>query len=97
MRRVKLSRAADADLVSILDYGAEQFGWGSAADYVSSFEASFAMLCDHPEIGAIHPDIHPPIRSAAHRSHRIFYDVEESTIVIQRILHKAMDVRRWMA
>jgi len=37
---VELSKAADADLVRILDYGAETFGEEAAAAYVAGFETS---------------------------------------------------------
>lgn len=94
--RVELSHAADADLVAILEYGAEMFGWDRAEAYVESFAASFTMLADHPEIGAVHPDIRPPVRSLPHGSHRIFYDIADEFIVVQRILHKSMDAQRWL-
>jgi toxin ParE1/3/4 len=94
--RLELSRAADADLVGILDFGTERFGWDGAEAYVASFDRSFALMLDHPLIGAVYPDILPPIRSLAHGSHRIFYDVTESMILVQRILHKSVDVQRWL-
>lgn len=91
-----LSRAADTDLVSILEYGADQFGWDSAQRYVAGFDDSFRLLCRHPRIGAVYPGISPEIRSLAHGSHRIFYDVGDNVILVQRILHKSVDVQRWL-
>jgi toxin ParE1/3/4 len=94
MIRVELSRAADADLAEILGYGAEAFGEKAAETYVAGFEATFALIAAHPFAGAIHDEVRPPIRSLPHGSHRIFYDVLEDRAVVQRILHKAMDVQR---
>lgn len=94
MTRVELSRDADADLVGILEYGAEHFGWDRAEAYAEGFDDSFALLSAYPLIGALHDDIRPPIRSLHHRSHRIFYDIEGETIVVQRILHDSMDAKR---
>jgi toxin ParE1/3/4 len=94
--QLRLSRAADADLVNILNHGTQQFGWDAAVDYVASFDRSFALLSDHPLIGARYPDVAPPVRSLAHGSHRIFYDVAGDMIVVQRVLHKSVDVQRWL-
>jgi len=51
-------------------------------------------MVTHPFAGAIHDEVHPPIRSLPHGSHRIFYDLMEGRAVVQRILHKAMDRQR---
>lgn len=96
MARLELSAAADADLADILAYSIETFGRDTAETYLRSFEESFALLREHPRAGAIHPTIEPPIRSLSHRSHRIFYDVEGDVVVVVRVLHKAMDVERWL-
>lgn len=94
MISVELSNAADADLVRILDYGVEAFGEVAAEAYVAGFEATFALIAEHPFAGAVHDEVRPPIRSLPHGSHRVFYDLTEGCAVVQRILHKAMDVQR---
>ncbi|WP_404712947.1 type II toxin-antitoxin system RelE/ParE family toxin [Sphingomonas sp. MMS24-J13] len=94
MIRLALSRAAEADLTDILAYGGETFGWDAAEDYVASFDHAFVLLRDHPRAGAVHAEIRPPIRSLPHRRHRIFYDVLDDGITVQRILHMSMDVAR---
>ena len=66
--------------------------WNQAEAYVASFDESFALLFEHPRIGAVHPDVRPPIHSWRHGSHRIFYDIEDDMIIVRRILHKSMDV-----
>jgi toxin ParE1/3/4 len=94
--RLELSREADAELVSMLEYGSAQFGWDAAEAYVARFDQAFALLCEHPEIGAVHNQVRPPIRSWSHHSHRIFYDIEGAVIVVRRILHHSQDVVRWL-
>lgn len=94
--KVELSQEADCDLVSILIYGADTFGWDSAQAYVEGFDRSLALLARHPEIGVLHEEFRPPIRSLPHGSHRLFYDVEPERIIIRRVLHKSVDVRRWI-
>jgi toxin ParE1/3/4 len=94
--RLELSREADADVVGILEYGAVHYGWDRAEAYAASFDESFAVLLEHPRIGALYPDVRPPIHSWPHGSHRIYYDIEGDTIVVRRILHKSVDVARWL-
>jgi toxin ParE1/3/4 len=94
--RLELSRAADADVDSILDYGAANFGWDEAEAYAQSFHESFALLSEYPEMGAVYPGIRPPVRSWGHGSHRIFYAIYDDTIIIRRILHQSVDVKRWL-
>jgi toxin ParE1/3/4 len=91
---VELSEAADADLVEILEYGTERFGEAQAETYVASFDDTFDLISRHPLAGAVHDAVRPPIRSLPHGSHRIFYDIFEDRVVVQRVLHKAVDVKR---
>ena len=88
--------AAEADLATILDYSIERFGIQTAETYLRSFEQAFDLLRRHPHAGAVHAEVHPPIRVLLHRSHRIFYDVEEDIVWIVRVLHHAMDPLRWL-
>ena len=96
MKRVEISELADADLATILDYGVAEFGEQTGEAYVAGFDASFALIAEHPFAGAVHDDVRPPIHSLPHGSHRIFYDVRDDRVIVQRVLHKAMDVERWV-
>jgi toxin ParE1/3/4 len=96
MIRLELSRAADADLSAILEYGVSAFGVEVAEAYFLSFEQAFDLIRRHPRIGAVVGAVRPPIRALPHRSHRILYDVFEDHVVVQRVLHLAMDVERWL-
>lgn len=96
MAEVRLRAAAEADLADILDHGIEQFGKDVAHAYLRSFERAFDLLRRHPQAGTLHGDVLPPVRSLSHRSHRIFYDIDGETVWIVRVLHHAMDERRWL-
>ena len=91
---VEITGEADADLTAIFEYGAERFGDDTAAAYLRSFDDAFALIAEHPLIGAIHDTVSPPIHSLPHGSHRIYYDILDDRVVVQRVLHKAMDVER---
>ena len=96
MLRLELSRKADTDLTGILEYGALQFGWERAEAYVRSLDDSFALIARNPHIGSIHPDIVQRTRSWPHGSHRIYYEANDETLTILAVLHKSMDVPRWI-
>ncbi|GAA4774800.1 type II toxin-antitoxin system RelE/ParE family toxin [Stakelama sediminis] len=96
MTPVELSEAADTDIEEILLYGIERFGVETAEAYVRGFDDCFDLISDHPAIGAVHETVRPPIHSLPHGSHRIYYDVLPDRIVVRRVLHKAMDVERWL-
>ena len=92
--RLELSRRAQADLADIGDYSVEQFGVERAIAYLDTIEQAFRRILLYPEIGGEYSPITPPIRSLACQRHRIFYTAERETVVIQRILHGAMDSTR---
>lgn len=92
--RLELSRRAQADLADIRDYSVEQFGVERAVAYLDAIEQAFRRILLYPEIGGEYSSITPPIRSLACQRHRIFYKAERETVMIQRILHGAMDVEQ---
>lgn len=94
--RVELSTLAAADLEAIFIHGADRFGDATAEAYLRGFSEAFATIAEHPRIGALHDIVRPPIHSLSHGVHRIFYDVRDGRVVVQRVLHKAMDVERWI-
>lgn len=93
MAEVRLRAAADADLAAILEYSVERFGEEAGEQYLRGFETSFDLLRRYPHAGSLRLDVEPPLRCLAHRSHRIFYDVEGDTVWVVRVLHQAMDAR----
>jgi toxin ParE1/3/4 len=94
LTKLRLSRTAAAELEAIDAYSCEQFGDEIAASYMHGFDELFDLLRRHPFAGQDASELGKGIRSLTHRSHRIFYEVEKNEIVISRILHHAMDVRR---
>lgn len=92
--RLELSRRAQADLDEIRDYSLAEFGIERAIAYLDAIEDVFRRALDYPDIGAVHPAVHPPTRSLGCLQHRIFYEVRGDTVSVVRILHKAMDLQR---
>ena len=92
--RLELSRAAEADLADIRDYTIERYDVDQAIAYLDAIEQAFRRIMDYPENGVKYPGIEPAIRSVPCGSHRIYYDVMGDAVRIQRVLHKAMDVKK---
>ena len=90
---VKLRARARADLREIAAYTAERYGEPAAAEYLRAIDAALLRLCDYPEIGEAYPE-RPGLRSYPAGRHRAYYRVEAQTIVVARVLHKAMDAGR---
>ncbi len=92
--RLELSRKAKADLDDIRDFGVERFGSARTDSYLGSVEAAFSLILRYPSAGFLHDRLGSAIRSVSCQSHRVLYEVIGERVVVQRILHKAMDIDR---
>lgn len=96
MKRLELSVAADADLFDILAYGTAVHGETASDTYFAGLNETFAFLCEHPEAGQIDEESGLGLRRWKYRQHRIFYRVQERTLLIVRVFHVAADAVRWL-
>ena len=94
--RFELSRKAEADLDDIRDYSVGQFGVDRTIDYLDALEHAFSRILNFPDIGPARPDIGERMRSLPVGEHRIFYERESQSILILRVLHKRMDLERYL-
>ena len=94
--RLEFSRRAQGDLDDIRDYSLDQFGVERAILYLDAIEQTLRRLLDHPRIGSQHADIGGAVLSYPIGEHRIFYEARADRVHVIRVLHKAMDVERWV-
>lgn len=94
MARLRLSQAAQQDLIEIRQYSLTEFGADVADAYFRGFNQAFALLRDRPFCGVAQPDIATDMRCLMHRRHRIFYCVQDDLVLILRIIHHARNARR---
>jgi toxin ParE1/3/4 len=94
--RLELSRRAQADLDDIRDYSLDRFGNRRAILYLDAIEHALRRLLDHPQIGSQHADIGEAVLSYPIGEHRIFYEARAGHVYVIRVLHKVMDVERWV-
>ena len=93
MADLRLSALAVQDLVDIRTWGFHEHGAVAAERHLAGFEQVFDRLRRHPEAGQERPEFALGIRSIPHRPHRVLYRLMAGTVVIERIIHLARDVR----
>lgn len=94
--RLRIGRLAAADVDAIFEYGLDRHGPDAVNAYLDLIEAKYRLLIDHPRSGRAEAELGSAIRSLSCGSHRIYYEVEDDTVVIRRVLHKSTDARRWL-
>jgi toxin ParE1/3/4 len=96
MAAIELSRAARNDLHGVHLYSVEAFGIDVAAKYLSDIQEALGRLADFPKLGSPAVELKRGTRCLSCRQHRIFYRYERGTVRVARILHHAMDPRKWL-
>lgn len=97
MVRVERSQSAVADLEGILTYSAAEHGPEVAIAYLLDLDRAIERLADYPELGQVMPRLKGKPRCLSCREHRIYYRFDGTTVFVGRVLHKAMDSRRWLS
>lgn len=90
----KLSGAADHDIVDIYVYSAVHFGEAQAEAYDQSLHDCFEFLSLNPYAGRVREEFSPTVRIHHHKSHLIIYLEQDDHILIVRVLHHSMDIKR---
>jgi toxin ParE1/3/4 len=86
---LEFSLRAATDIAEILQYSLVNWGIEHRDDYAESLERAFETIVSLPEIGPLYRD-DPPLRAYEVREHIVFYEIRESTLYVQRVLHKKM-------
>ena len=94
MAKYDLSRKAEADLATIVDFSLETFGIEQARVYYEGLINAFNRIANHPEMGTSFAHIKPNTRRWLYGSHVIYYRTAASSIFIHRILHQSQDPLR---
>lgn len=88
--KLKLARAARSDLASLLSFTLQTWGRAQFLAYQEKLNAALAAIAANPRAGK------PRHGLLVHQvgRHRIFYRVEDTVIIVLRILHDRMDAGR---
>jgi toxin ParE1/3/4 len=90
----RLSRLAEADLLSIGTYTLRNWGEGQTIRYIDELEVCCQQLVDHPASGRSCDDSRPGLYRREQGKHVIFFRREPQGILVSRILHERMRPER---
>jgi len=84
------------DLEAIAEYSIARFGIEQARNYRDRLRECLEQLAANPGLGRRAEQLSARLRRYEYRSHIIFYQEKGAEILIVRVLHYRMDVRRYL-
>ena len=94
MRRLVLTEIARADLASIRRYSTRTWGRGQTTTYMDALRSTLKGLVRGTADTRGRDDLRPGIQMATGGRHSIFFEADESRVLVVRVLHDRMDYRR---
>jgi len=91
MRELVLTHRAEEDLREIWVYSADVWGERQADRYLDALANVLISCGEAPERGKLRDAVRPGTRSVLAERHVIFYRFDNDQVVVQRVLHGAMD------
>ena len=94
MAKFALSSLAKEDLREVGRFTLEHWGPQQVVRYLDGFENACQLLAENPNVGRSAAHVRDGLHAYSYQAHVIFYLVNESEILIVRVLHGAQDVPR---
>jgi toxin ParE1/3/4 len=94
VKRLVLTETARADLASILRYSTRTWGRDQATKYIEALRDTMKSLVRGTVVTRARDDLRPATQMAISGRHSIFFEANESRILVVRVLHDSMDYRR---
>ena len=94
MRRLELTEIARADLKSIRRYSSRTWGSDRTAQYMREIRDTMKRLVAGTEVSRNRDDLRPGLQMATSGRHRIFFETDQSRVLVLRVLHDRMDYGR---
>lgn len=94
MLKIVNSSLAEADLLDIWLYTAEEWSLAQADTYVGQIGKSINRLLEHSELGKDRNDLRKGYRSLLVNHHIVFYRLIGEEIEVVRVLHESVDIDR---
>jgi toxin ParE1/3/4 len=91
-RQVFRSPEAEEDLISIWQFGANEWSPEQADKHLHDIEDICDRLRDDPKLGHKRDDLIPGMRSMYVSPHLIFYQISAGKVTIVRVLHERFDM-----
>ena len=94
MKRLALTEIARADLASIRRYSTRTWGRDQTTKYMDALRDTMKGLVRGTVVTRTRDDLRPAIQMVTSGRHSIFFEADESRILVVRVLHDSMDYRR---
>jgi toxin ParE1/3/4 len=95
--KILIKPKAREGLKNIYLYSTEKFGNKKAKGYINNLDKAFYKIANNPILGNDYNILRPKIRAYTVTSHLIFYKISKESIIIIRVLHKAMDYQKHLS
>ena len=90
----RTTRQADQDIIDIYLWGCREFGQPQAERYHAGLAATLDLIADNPRMARERAEFNPPVRLHPYQSHMIVYLLDDSGVLIVRVLHGRQDWER---
>ena len=94
MKRLELTEIARGDLKSIRRYSGRTWGQDRTTEYMAALRDTMKRLVAGTVVSRSRDDLRPGLRMVASGRHCIFFDADESRVLVVRVLHDRMDYGR---
>ncbi len=94
MKRLVLTEIARADLAKIRRYSTRAWGRDQTSRYMDALRDTMKGLVRGTVFTRTRDDLRPAIQMARSGSHSIFFEADDSLVLVVRVLHQSMDYRR---
>jgi toxin ParE1/3/4 len=92
--RLELTEIARADLKSIRRYSIRTWGQDRTSQYMTAIRDTLKGLVRGTVPTRNRDDLRPGLQMATSGRHCIFFEADESRVLVLRVLHDRMDYRR---
>jgi toxin ParE1/3/4 len=94
VRRLDFTEIARADLKSIRRYSQKVWGPDRTVQYMAGLRDTIKGLVAGTVVSRNRDDLRPGLQMATSGRHCIFFEVDESRILVVRVLHDRMDYQQ---
>jgi toxin ParE1/3/4 len=94
VRHLDLTEIARADLKSIRRYSQRTWGPDRTAQYMAALRDTIKGLLAGTVVSRNRDDLRPGLQMATSGRHCVFFEADQSRILVVRVLHDRMDYQR---
>jgi toxin ParE1/3/4 len=94
VRRLEFAEIARTDLKSVRRYSQRTWGLERTVQYMTTLRDTMKGLVAGTAVSRKRDDLRPGLHMATSGRHCVFFEADQSRILVVRVLHDRMDYRR---